>query len=124
MDTSNSSRDNQKRHTAQRTIHRRLTPEDKSRLIREQFQQPTIEYHTDPITGAKVAKRVPLSRVINHIEQSLNEADQRLNMLKVYVEIAMMGSEASKVQQMIQRGEAFVRALDAESGSFGDKGKR
>ena len=42
-------------------------------------------------------------------------------MLKVHVEIAMMGSEASKIQQMIQRGEAFVRALDAESGSFGDK---
>ena len=103
---------------------KRLSVADKTRVVREQMERPTIEYLTNPVTGTRTAKRVAISRVIKTIEQSLSEADLRLQMLKVHVEIAMMGTDEERVKEMIEKCHYQVQTLHETvgfAGTFGGK---
>ena len=64
-------------------------------MVKEQMERPTLKDHTDPVTGLQLTKRAAISKVIKIIEQSLSDADLRLQMLKVHVEIAMSESSES-----------------------------
>ena len=106
----------QRRYQAYRKKERRLGSKDRKRVAQEQFQKSSIEYHTDQMSGNKDPVRIPISRVIKEVEQGLSEADRRLQMLKVHVEIAMMGADVSQIQEMIQHGEEKVRTLHEQTG--------
>ena len=106
---------------ARKRSARRLSQRDRSRVVQEQMERPSLEYHTDPVTGIPHPKRIPISRVIKTFETGLSEADLRLRMLKMHVEIAMAGSDPETIQRMIDNCETKVRKLHETSGSFGDR---
>ena len=84
----------------------------RDRILHEQFSEPTY-----------VAKRgrVPLGEIIDGVRKGVNEAQHRLQMLKVHVEIAMMGQDRELIEKMIKKGEAMVCMWHDQSGTYGAK---
>ena len=103
------------------TLNQRLSEKAIKRVVQEQSSDPATEQYADPLTGDILTRRIPLARVIERIQKGLNEAELRLQMLKVHVEIALTGEDAAYIQRMILRGEHLVRTLHVGAGIYGEK---
>jgi len=109
------------KRAAQSTMKKPLPENLRAKIIEEQFTKHTYEVESMRVKGTVRQRRVPIGQVVDRVRQGIDEAQDRLQMVKVYVEIAMMGQDRELVERLIREGKEMVGMRNDQSGTYGVK---